>query len=137
MNEQDAYSHLIDIIRSPTSPQLGCYGCDFYLPNLAADFVRKYNPDLGTITPEHPRVKESLPNFQDAAWALCRMGVLRPGPATDQQTSVVGLGYSLTNQGRKWSQQQDSFIYQSPSHFSEILAKYDEIFGDGFRQRSQ
>lgn len=81
--------------------------------------------------------------FYDAAWELCRLGVIRPGEkysgAHNQLISWKGEGYSLTAFGKEWLSrlEEDSLLPSSPSRFSQIFSSFQALFGNTFFQRAQ
>ena len=117
------------------------YGYDFYLPTLIRWYLRT-QPHLTGQLKEH-RLKELFPIFADAAWALCRRGILRPGvreygaQVTDEGSG--GSGFSITQFGRKWleEEQDNTFVPTEPERFAELLDKFRNRFGPGFHERSQ
>jgi hypothetical protein len=141
MNQnEDAYSHLINYLKLGHNDPLNNRECDVYIPNLVLDFLKKRGEvPRNTYPLDSPRVKELTPYFADAAWCLSRMGILRPGAKFSSINNPKDqMGYTLTGQGLKWVQANTSeFLYKSPSHFSEILDKFSNLYGDGFKSRSQ
>jgi hypothetical protein len=89
--------------------------------------------------------------FYDAAWALCRRGVLRPGAAIPagqvgaqigqrfNAAPFYGDGYSLTAWGREWVRKISSerpAIPHDPTRLTEVLDQFRPRFGDGYAQRA-
>jgi hypothetical protein len=75
----------------------------------------------------------------DAAWELCRIGVLRPGEIAARGMNVVSrLGdyYSITEFGREWLKRAADRPFLDLSHLNEILQGYGGRFGEGYRQRA-
>ena len=137
MEEQEAFSYLIDSLKSPNLASLSAYGCDIYLTRVVVNYVRQKENDPN-YSETDTKVQDQSQAFFDAAWYLCQRGILRPGLNSLQHTQIPsGLLYSITSQGRKWLLDQGEFIYKTPMHFSEILATFDKLFGDGFKQRAQ
>jgi hypothetical protein len=117
------------------SARMSTYGNDIWI----AGIVRTYwtsRMDPNALTPEH-----YLP-FYDAAWELCRIGVLRPGPHASMGMGGVGGGtysgdgYSITEFGRAWLANPDRRTAGDPSRLSEILASFESGYGPGFAQRA-
>jgi hypothetical protein len=82
MHIDDATAFIIDYIQSPRSADgYPSYGYEVYLPNVIAAHLTEVEPS----TTHHfqlrnsPRARELSPAFYEAAWDLCRRGVLRPG----------------------------------------------------------
>jgi len=89
--------------------------------------------------------------FYDAAWALCRRGILRPGAAvaagqTGQQIGLrfaaapfYGDGYSLTAWGRAWVKRIASdrpALPPEPDRITAVLHRFSHLFGPGYAQRA-
>ena len=90
--------------------------------------------------------------FYDAAWDLCRRGILRPGAAIPAGQSAVnqmgarinaapffGDGYSLTAMGRAWVKRAVSdrgFMPSDPGRLAEVLLQFEDRFGEGYAQRA-
>lgn len=89
--------------------------------------------------------------FYDAAWTLCRRGVLRPGAAVPAgQTGAqmgqrfnaapfYGDGYSLTAWGREWVRKvssERSALPHDSTRMTEVLHQFKSRFGDGYAQRA-
>lgn len=78
--------------------------------------------------------------FLDAAWYLCRIGVLRPG----ENATGLGMrgpgwngdGYSVTAHGRAWLQTARDRPPTDPTRFAEVMRPYGSHFGVGFLQRA-
>jgi hypothetical protein len=88
-----------------------------------------------------PRAAESSPLFFEAAWHLCRRGILRPrvkefgAQATPDGAS--GYGYCLTKHGRRWINQGASAVFLAdPDRLSQMFNKLSERLGSGFLQRA-
>jgi hypothetical protein len=78
--------------------------------------------------------------FFEAAWELCRRGLLRPGVRVMSTQAVTdGGGYSLTSYGASWLQEaEDSqFITLQPGALAAVFAGFRDRFGDGYHQRTQ
>ncbi len=79
------------------------------------------------------------PLFYEAAWELCRRGILRPGLMTRGMQALEDWGYSLTSFGTEWLKNAnggDLVILESGS-LAQVLSGYAKLFGEGFHQRSQ
>jgi hypothetical protein len=110
-------------------------GCDISVREIASVYWRPRGVQL-SMEPEHERYFRP---FYDAAWDLCRMGVLRPGGAAPRQGihggGFQGDGYSLTAFGYSWVKAASERPPTDPSRFAEVLASYAHHFGGGFLQR--
>jgi hypothetical protein len=85
------------------------YGYEIYLPNVIAAYLKEaertteHESTLGTST----RACEFSPFFHEAAWHLCRRGILRPGVnVVGARSSGEGDGYCVTALGRSWIEQR-------------------------------
>ena len=78
--------------------------------------------------------------FFDAAWHLCRIGVLRPSETAPimgiHGPGIAGDGYSLTAAGRKWLASASSRPPADPSRLLQIMQPFGARFGPGFLQRA-
>jgi hypothetical protein len=80
--------------------------------------------------------------FYDAAWELCRLGILRPGRIAPRNNSVAdstGDYFSFTEFGRQWLKEQAPqlvFIPSDTTRLSQAFASFAPRFGLGFRQRA-
>jgi hypothetical protein len=77
----------------------------------------------------------------DAAWNLCRQGILRPGiKDTADARPANGAsadGYSLTAVGRSWIEQGASDVFLAdPDRLSQMFDKLSLRFDRGFSQRA-
>jgi hypothetical protein len=96
------------------------------------------------IRPDHLRAQADYPYyrpFYDAAWELCRRGILRPGrvaPRNQRQADAMGDWFSITDFGKRWLAEQadHTFVPSDPGRLTEILLKFEPRYGQGFRQRA-
>jgi len=142
----DALQFLISYLRLPRPSGEGSgYGYDVYIPNIC----RAYARDVERVSPQESmaierRVRELTGGvFYDAAWELCRRGILRPSVrcAGEQSTEdgSAGNGYAITSAGSAWiaDAQHAIFIPTEPSRVAELIGRFRTEFGDGFFQRAQ
>jgi hypothetical protein len=79
--------------------------------------------------------------FYDAAWELCRIGVLRPGEfaprgwATDAGL-FSGDTFSITKFGRDWLEDVSQRPIADPGRLSQALQGLADRFGGGYAQRA-
>lgn len=136
----DALEFTVEWMRQGDRSRCSSYGYDVYITNV----IEAYLEDTGV--PEHQRegkIPETSGPFLDAAWELCRRGILRPGvrvigaQATDQGNG--GSGFSVTPFGRLWLEeaQGDIFVPTEPERFGQLLVPYAAKFGLGFASRAQ
>jgi hypothetical protein len=121
--------------RAASSARTSTYGNDIWITAIVrTHYARQMGPN--TIPPEH-----FLP-FYDAAWELCRIGVLRPGQSAPMGQGAIGGGvysgdgYSITGFGHAWLANPDRRIAGDPSRMSEIFASFEKLYGSGFSQRT-
>ena len=140
ITHEDAIRLLIIWLRQPDHGQYGSYGYEIYLPAL----LRTYLEEHGIHNFQQERhLQEMIPVFYDAAWDLCRRGILRPGVrgwnAQATADGASGNGYSITPFGRNWldEAESDDFVPTEPERFAQILAPYAGRFGTSFQERSQ
>lgn len=129
MEQKEALEKLVDWIRCGCRAAYASYGYQVYLPALIEELAKSYND----------RFNLSRSIF-DAAWELCRRGILRPGVEyIDAQPTDVGSsgqGFSLTSFGRVWIvEDQNAFVPTEPERFAQMLEPFRLKFGDGFFQR--
>jgi len=128
----EALEYLLDFAREPRPTDHSDYGYEIYLPNVVRAFFRETTGDV-----QANQVRDVSPLFLDAAWELCRMGVLRPNVVRffDQSTEE-GQGYSLTEQGRAFVADPDRpDIALLPGRSVQLIEQLAATFGDGFFQR--
>jgi hypothetical protein len=136
----DATTFLIDFLRHPRAGGYSSYGYEIYLPNV----VRAYVSEVEKL-PEHlssirdgARPRELSPYFYDAAWDLCRRGILRPSVKVFGGQSVgEGEGYSVTELGRSWLKgQTGGTTIIEPGRLGQVFVNLAVKLGSGFLQRA-
>ena len=144
----DAIEHLVGYLRDriatpPRTPLIAGgaeYGWDLWLPIAVANFWQSRGHPIDAGDPRQQQDAAYYRPFYDAAWELCRIGVLRPGqnaPMGNRRagTEFQGDGFSLTEFGRGWVQTAAQHPPSDPSRFSEVLQPFIGRFGEGFAQR--
>jgi hypothetical protein len=145
MHTEDAFDFLVEYLTRLPEPQSGQrpthndrpYGSDFYVPHVVhAYFTRQPHSRSFEI---NDLSEEELRSHYDAAWEMCRIGVLRPGQVAPKGQSMgagfAGDGYSLTTFGRSWLKDTARPL-TDPSRLTEVLLNLGTRFGDGYKQRS-
>ena len=138
MSVDDAMDFLIDCLHRPRPTGYATYGYDLYLPNIAVAYRKEIE-----VSREHeqslydsPQTKEMSQAFLDAAWELCRRGILRPSVARFGAQGVGdGNGYSLTSLGRDWIADPE----RSPmatGRMPQLFGGLSRRLGPGFLQRA-
>ena len=113
MELDEAISILIALLQAGRA---GAYGYDLYARRGAeeAAFQMRIQP-----LQDQQVIRDLSPIFYEAAWELCRRGIVRPGIRRSGDQAVEEGGYSLTVAGRlrllHWTEQQ--FCLCSPEHF--------------------
>lgn len=133
MEIDDAIAILIDLLQRRRA---GRYGYDLY-PRCGAEAAA-----LQLQGDERRREQYALeltPTFYDAAWELCRRGLVRPGVRRAGDQAVDDGGYSLTAFGRNALPELDvtSILLIQPGSLSATFQQYQNRFGTGFLQRAQ
>jgi hypothetical protein len=84
-------------------------------------------------------VADLSPSFLEAAWYLCRRGILRPGIKKfgAQPDGGTGNGYCVTTLGRRWIEEGAPAVFvANPDRLSQLFDKLSEQLGPGFLQRA-
>lgn len=135
---EDAADFLTDLIRDDPRA-VAAYGYDVWIQKAAQVFAHQQVP-AGTPHFEiQGRVQSFSAPFMDAAWQLCRLGVLRPGTKeTDLQSHADGEGYSITEFGRKWLSEHGSpaYIPTDSSRIDSLLNRCQDLFGAVYATRA-
>jgi hypothetical protein len=129
----EAIALTIDVLRANGARQ---YGYDLWPPQVARAFVEQQRN-----IQHHDReriVREIVPVCMDAAWELCRRGLVRPGVKNIGEQAVPETGYSLTGAGREALANIDpaNILVMQPGSLARTFATFEERFGDGFMQRA-
>jgi hypothetical protein len=115
------------------------YGYDLYVQKAWDAYV----VEVEKSQPGTQRGIDISSVFLDAAWELCRRGIVRPGIRAHFEhvtaDGSAGYGYSLTPYGGTWLDDPGHklFIPTEPERFGEMLGGYKSKFGAGFHQRAQ
>lgn len=142
MHIDDAASYLLEYIRTPRSADgYPSYGYEIYLPNVVAGYLVEVerNTTHHSQLRDSQRARELSSTFYDAAWDLCRRGILRPGVKRlgGQSDNGTGNGYSVTALGRSWIEQDTpSPLISDPSRLGALFSALSERLGRGFLQRA-
>jgi hypothetical protein len=139
----DAIEHLItyllaEITKPP--PRWGSfdtkYECDLWIPEFVRNFW--HSRDQSLVIEQSIQHKPYYMPFYDAAWELCRIGILRPGQSAPMGGSgnSQGDGFSLTEFGRGWVKLAGQHPPSDPSRFADVIQPFIDRFGEGFAQRA-
>jgi hypothetical protein len=136
----DATTFLVDFLRRPRSSAFGSYGYEIYLPNVVVAYVTEIEklPEHLSSIRDGPRPRELSPYFYDAAWDLCRRGVLRPSVKVFGGQAVgEGEGYSITELGRSWlANHPPGAMIMEPGRLGQVFLNLSTKLGKGFLQRA-
>ena len=138
MEIDDAITFIYDCIQSPCETY-SSYGYDLHMPNVILAYLKtiEHNTEHISRVDDSPRAKELSPVFYEAAWHLCRRGVLRPSVRKlGEQGAATGDGYCVTSIGQQWLERgAPSFIFE-PGRLGALFGKLSERLGTGFLQRA-
>jgi len=135
----DISSFLVEYIRQPSAGGGTTYGYEIYIPRAIENYVQRVeNIRYDAPNGQHGvRVNELFSLFVEAAWELCRRGILRPGVSKrDGQSDGEGIGYCITLAGRIWLDSDSSVQVPDTSRMGRYFETFTEKFGKGFKQRS-
>ena len=140
LSTEDALSYIVEFLRSGKSS--GRHGYGVWLPHIMHSYLEKVAtpPVQQGHADNYPALS---PPFMDAAWAMCRRGILRPGIATYGGDAVIegasGLGFSVTPAGERWLQEAGRYemVPIEPGRLANLLDAFGQQFGAGFRERAQ
>ena len=142
MNVEDAASFIVDCIAKPRpSAGYSTYGYEVYVPNFIATYLSEVErpPGHESTWREGPRARELMSVFSEAAWHLCRRGILRPGVRAlgGQGDGGTGHGYTVTSQGRAWIESGAlTPILFDQSRLGQLFKTLSKPLGPGFQQRA-
>jgi hypothetical protein len=132
MELDEAIAVLIDLLQRG---QAGNYGYELYARRGAEVMAQRLRPQ------DHYRdelIRDLSPMFYEAAWELCRRGIVRPGVTRIGAQAGEEGGYSLTAAGRAALPNLDaaSLLIFQPGALAATFTSYRGRFGDGFYQRA-
>ncbi len=133
MELDEAIAELIQLLRAGRASG---YGYDLYARRGAEAAAARLHAN------DHMRLEQATvelsPIFFEAAWELCRRGIVRPGVKRSGDQAVDEGGYSLTLAGRGALADLDetSLLLAQPGSLSATLNGFRARFGDGFAQRA-
>jgi hypothetical protein len=158
LHQDDALSYLIDRLSKTAGPAPGrgqarhreTLGSDIWIYEVATGYWGQKGKKLEEL--DYDAQEQLAIAFYDAAWLLCRRGVLRPGAAFPSGQSganqlgqrgsaspYYGDGFSLTAWGREWvkrAARERPALPADPSRLSEVLTQFRRLFGAGYAQRA-
>ncbi|HEY6259000.1 MAG TPA: hypothetical protein VIY51_24750 [Xanthobacteraceae bacterium] len=143
MHFDDAYEVLIKYLaalpeskgKDARSKQSQGHGGDLWIPHVVQGYWQSRRDASEELDDHH------FQPFYDAAWELCRIGVLRPGEfaprgwATDAGL-FSGDTFSITKFGRAWLKDASQRPVADPSRLAQALQGFADRLGGGFAQRA-
>jgi hypothetical protein len=113
------------------------HGGDLWIPHVVQGYWQS-RPER--VAAEELEDQHFQP-FYDAAWELCRIGVVRPGEIAPRGwVTDAGLfsgdTFSITKFGRAWLRDASRRPIADPSRLSEVLQGFADRFGGGYAQRA-
>jgi len=123
--------------RAARAGQSHSHGGDLWIPHVVQGYWQSRPEQLGSedLQDEH------FQPFYDAAWELCRIGVIRPGEfAPRGWVTDAGLfsgdTFSITKFGRTWLKDASGRPIADPSRLAQVLQGFADRFGGGYAQRA-
>ena len=122
--------------RYGSSARTSTFGNDIWIAQVAQNYWASQSIGYMNLEPEH------FISFYDAAWELCRIGVLRPGHYAAMGQGQIGSGqfsgdgYSITEFGHAWLAKADRRVAGDPSRMTHLFASFANAYGPGFHQRA-
>ncbi|HEY8947342.1 MAG TPA: hypothetical protein VIM56_00505 [Rhizomicrobium sp.] len=143
MGIDDATNFIVDFIRNPRNDGYGSYGYEIYLPSVITAYIIEveHSTEHRSSIYNGPHAANLSPTFFEAAWDLCRRGILRPGilrlGGQGTAEGASGYGYSVTALGRRWIQENSTDLFLSDTgRLSQLFERLSAQFGTGFLQRA-
>jgi hypothetical protein len=132
MDLDEAISILIELLQAGRA---GSYGYDLYPRRGAEEAAARMR--LQPLQDQEV-IRDLSPVFYEAAWELCRRGIVRPGVRRSGDQGVPEGGYSVTLAGRASLAALDptTILLAQPGSLAAALTSYRQRFGDGFHQRA-
>jgi hypothetical protein len=137
--EEQALDFMTEKLRAGES--IGQNNYEVYVWAVAELYIRtRITVPQGLSIQDH--VEKIISPFFTAAWALCRLGVLRPGPGTGR-SNVFGTnhaeaqGYCITEFGRRWIAETPPTLPPLVGSMTDMLLSAGRNFGDAYKLRTQ
>jgi hypothetical protein len=145
MHTDDASGFLVDRLSKLTPPKPEQHSepndrthrCDVWIPDVGRAYWQSQEGqfDLNSLA-DH-----QLRPFYDAAWELCRIGVLRPGRVAPKGQAVgtgfLGDEYVVTAFGWQWLKEAERHPWIDPNRLADVLVAIGPHFGPGYKQRAR
>jgi hypothetical protein len=135
----DALAYIVQYVKSGQKDD-AYFGYEVYLSRVIEAYLketRNWPPGL-QYAQDHPQKHELSTAFFDAAWDLCRRGILRPSVRfLGGQGSPDGSGFTVTTLGRRWIEEQAAeALIGGPDRIGELFKKFSDRLGLAFLQRA-
>lgn len=146
MANEDVFGALVEICKTREAQRVQNYGYEIYIPNVIDKWCLANMEKLGIAVKDSNQTEQwkgpLSPYFYNAAWELCRLGVLRPGVTHHHAQATAdgnaGNGYSVTPFGERWLQESGpEYVPTEPGRFAALLEPFARPFGPGFHERAQ
>ena len=137
--EEQALDYITEKFRAKES--VGKNNYEVYL-NVVADRYLRERTDVPQGSNPQNEVEALLGPFFAAAWALCRLGVLRPGPLPGRGNVFSShheeaQGYCFTEFGRRWIAETPPTLPPLVGAMTDMLLSAGKNFGDAYKVRTQ
>lgn len=135
---EDAGDFIADALRDFPA-EIRDPGCDVWIPRVCEAYAVRHGAQVH-LPNERDKLTEELGTpFLDAAWNLCRLGVLRPGPTPIRNYSPVDNGgYSVTAFGRGWllDHERPAYVPTDTNRLTALLVGRQDLFGPVYVTRA-
>jgi hypothetical protein len=144
MHFDDAYDVLVKYLAempdSDANARVGQnqgHGGDLWIPYVVQGYWRSLPEPVASEELEDGHFQP----FYDAAWELCRIGVIRPGEFSPRGWSTdaglfSGDTFSITRFGRLWLKDVGQRPIADPGRLSHVLQGFADRLGAGYAQRA-
>jgi hypothetical protein len=141
MEIDDAVYCIIEFVRlSRMGRSDSQFGYELYLPPVMLAYMKENQlcPEDTQYITDCPGYRGISSTFYDAAWELCRRGILRPTVQfVGGHGNTDGGGYSLTALGQRWIDEGPHCVFVgSVDRLSELFTKLADRLGAAFLQRA-
>jgi hypothetical protein len=137
--EEQALDYMTEKLRAKEG--VGKNNYEVYLNVVADRYLRERTHVPQGLNPQN-EVEALIGPFFAAAWALCRLGVMRPGPLPGRG-NVFGSnheeaqGYCFTEFGRRWIAETPPTLPPLVGPMTDMLLSAGQNFGDAYKLRTQ
>jgi hypothetical protein len=145
MHAEDAFDFIVEqlaglnVATDMQGNRAGVRHADIWMPDLAWKFWQP-RIDMREYTDSSRLEHAHLIPFYDAAWELCRIGVLRPGvfaPGGRALATAFGDSYTITEFESEWLKTASARRpVVDPSRLAQVFLTFGKTFGTGYEQRA-